>query len=541
MTSVETHSDNLASGAALRAGRREWIGLCVLMLPAMLIAMDMTVLHLAVPSLSADLKPGSAQLLWIVDIYGFLIAGSLITMGTLGDRIGRRKLLLIGAGAFSVASILAAFSPSAEILILTRAILGVAGATLMPSTMSLIRNMFHDPEQRTFAIGVWISSFSVGAAVGPLVGGFMLQYFWWGSVFLLAVPVMGLLLALGPVLLPEFRDPRASRLDIASAALSLVSVLAIIFGVKQIAEHGLTALAVASIVAGLATGFVFVQRQRSLADPLIDLRLFLNRAFTAALAVNTVGIFAMFGVYLFIPQYLQLVIGLTPFEAGLWTVPGSIVSIVGSMGAPLLLRWFRPRPLIFCGLVMAMLGLLLLTQVGVSSLLTVVAALVIISLGFGVVFTLTVDVVVGAAPPERAGAASAISETGAELGGAMGIAVLGSIGVAIYRRQVADLLPPGISQDAAEVARDTLGGAVNVAAHLSDTAGPMLLQVSREAFVDGLQTVAAFSVALVLGLALLTAFWLGQRGQGTPSDRDADTSRQSVREPAGLPAGYVAE
>ncbi|MCC7367221.1 MAG: MFS transporter [Chloroflexi bacterium] len=539
MSSVETYNQTPSQAAAPRAGQREWIGLFVLMLPAMLIAMDMTVLHLAVPSLSADLKPGSAQLLWIVDIYGFLIAGSLITMGTLGDRIGRRKLLMIGAAAFACASILAAFSPSAEILILTRAILGVAGATLMPSTMSLIRNMFHDPEQRTFAIGVWISSFSVGAAVGPLVGGFMLQFFWWGSVFLLAVPVMALLLALGPLLLPEFRDPRAGRLDIPSAALSLASVLALIFGVKQTAEHGLTALALTAIAAGLVTGFVFVQRQRGLADPLIDLRLFLNRAFTAALAVNTVGIFAMFGVYLFIPQYLQLVIGLTPLEAGLWTVPGSLVSIAGSLGAPALLRWFRPRPLIFGGLVVAVAGLLLLTQVSVSSLGMVVAGLVIISLGFGVVFTLTVDVVVGAAPPERAGAASAISETGSELGGALGIAVLGSLGVAIYRRQVAALLPSGISPEAAETARDTLGGAVNVAAHLSDTVGPMLLQVSREAFVDGLQLVAVCAVVLVLGLAVLAAFWLGQHEPGAPAHAASDA--RAAGERGGLPASYAAE
>ena len=210
--------------------------------------MDLTVLNLAVPQLSADLKPSSAQLLWIIDIYGFLVAGSLITMGTLGDRIGRRRLLLIGAAAFGVASVLAAFSTSAEMLIATRALLGIAGATLAPSTLSLIRNMFLDPQQRTVAIGVWITSYSVGAAIGPLVGGVLLEYFWWGSVFLIGVPVMVLLLVLGPLLLPEYRDPDAGRLDLVSAALSLAAVLAVIYGLKQIAEDGLGWLPALAIV-----------------------------------------------------------------------------------------------------------------------------------------------------------------------------------------------------------------------------------------------------------------------------------------------------
>src|SRR5918994_729887 len=196
-----------------KAGRREWIGLAVLALPCLLYSMDLTVLHLAVPALSADLNPTSAQLLWILDIYGFVVAGMLIPLGTLGDRIGRRRLLLIGAAAFGVGSILAAFSASAGMLIATRALLGLAGATLAPSTLSLVTNMFLDAKQRTIAIGVWIASYSAGAAIGPVVGGILLEYFWWGSVFLIAVPVMVLLLILGPLLLPEYKDPNAGRQD----------------------------------------------------------------------------------------------------------------------------------------------------------------------------------------------------------------------------------------------------------------------------------------------------------------------------------------
>lgn len=244
-----------------KAGRKEWIGLAVIALPCMLYSMDLTVLNLALPHLSADLNPGSAELLWIVDIYGFMVAGFLMTMGTLGDRIGRRKLLMIGAVAFGLASVLAAYSNTAGMLIAARAILGIAGATLAPSTLSLIRNMFHDPRQRTLAIGVWITSYSAGGAIGPLIGGSLLEYFWWGSVFLVSVPVMILLLVLAPSLLPEYKDPDAGRLDLTSALLSLIAVLSIIFGLKKIAENEMVVAATGIIIAGLVIGYIFIRRQ----------------------------------------------------------------------------------------------------------------------------------------------------------------------------------------------------------------------------------------------------------------------------------------
>src|SRR5262245_33433413 len=296
--------------------------------------MDLTVLYLAVPSLTADLDPSSTELLWITDIYGFFLAGFLITMGTLGDRVGRRRLLLIGAATFGVVSVLAAFSTSVEMLIVTRALLGIAAATLAPSTLSLIRNMFLDPRQRTFAIGIWATSFSVGAALGPLLGGLLLEYFWWGSVFLLAVPVMLLLLALGPKLLPEFRDPAAGRLDLLSAGLSVVAVLAFIYGLKEIAAGGLGGRAVVAILSGLIVGVVFVLRQKRLTNPLLDLHLFRSRTFSASLAANTLSLAIAFGIFLLIAQYLQLVLGYSPLEAGLWTVPSAGGFIAGSMLAP---------------------------------------------------------------------------------------------------------------------------------------------------------------------------------------------------------------
>ena len=509
-----------------QAGRREWTGLAVLALACLLYVMDLTVLHLAVPSISEDLKPSSAQLLWIIDIYGFMVAGFLITMGTLGDRIGRRKLLLIGAAAFGLLSLLAAFSTTPEMLIVSRALLGVAGATLAPSTLSLIFSMFLDPKQRAVAIGIWISAFSAGSAIGPVLGGIMLEHFWWGSVFLLALPVMALLLVLGPIVLPEFRDPDAGRLDLASAAMSLVAVLTVIFGLKQIAQDGFGPLPIASILVGLGVGFSWARRQLTLADPMIDLRLFRIPSFSASLVINFLGIFVAVGYFLFVAQYLQLVVGLSPLEAGLWSVPSAIGFIVGSNLAPRIVHRVRPAYVMGAGLAIAAIGLGVLTQVaGSDGLATVVVGSVVISLGLGPVLSLTTELIVGSAPPERAGAASGISETGAELGGALGISLLGSIGIAIYRGDVADGLPAGVPAEAAMIARDTLGGAVGVAGQLPDQLGTTVLEVAREAFVQGMQVAAGISAVMAIAVAVIALVVLRNMTAGAEPDAGGDAEK----------------
>ena len=418
---------------ATRAARREWIGLAVIALPCLLYSMDLTVLNLALPAIAAELWPSSVQLLWMVDIYGFLVAGSLITMGTLGDRIGRRRLLMIGAAVFGVASVLAAFSSSAEMLIATRAALGVAGATLAPSTFSLIRNMFHDPHERRIAIGIWVTSYSAGAAIGPLLGGVLLEFFWWGSVFLLAVPVMVAILVLGPTLLPEYRDPKAGRIDLASAAISLAGMLSLIYGLKHAAQYGFSTLAFVVITGGLVLGAVFVRRQRRLRDPLIDLKLFRAPAFSAALAIYTLGSFIAFGIFIFMTQYLQVVLGFSPLVAGLWTVPFALGFVAGSMVCPRLVKTFRAADVMAAGLAVAALGYLLVTQVGRSDgPMLLMTGMLLQSIGMAPLFTLTNDLIMSSAPPERAGAASGISETASELGGALGIALLGSLATAVY-------------------------------------------------------------------------------------------------------------
>ena len=485
--------------------------------------MDLTVLFLAVPSLTADLSPSATQLLWITDIYGFMVAGSLITMGTLGDRIGRRRLLLLGAALFGVASVLAAFSRTAEMLIATRALLGVAGATVAPSTLSLIRNMFHDAHQRTIAIGVWVTSYSLGSVVGPLLGGVLLEYFWWGSVFLLAAPIMALLLVVGPMLLPEFRDPEAGRLDLQSAAMSLLAVLGIIYGLKRLAADGASSIALLAIAAGVIMGVLFVVRQRRLADPLIDLRLFGAPGFSASLATYLLAAFVIFGMSLLTAQYLQLVLGLSPMRAGLWTLPSAVGFIAGSMLSPYLVRHVRPAYALGGCMAVSTIGFVLVTRVDAGSGLGfIVAGSCVMAVAIAPVVTLATDLIIGSAPPERAGAAAAISETSAEFGGALSIAMLGSIATATYRSRMTGIVPDGIAPDALHAARSTLGGAVAVAEKLPGQQGTALLAAAREAFTTSLTVTATIAAALALATAVMAVSALRRvRPGGAAADQAA--------------------
>ncbi len=503
------------AGDTVKAGRREWIGLAVLLLPALIVSMDNTVLFLALPFFSADLEPTGSQLLWILDSYGFLLAGLLITMGSLGDRIGRRRLLMIGAAAFGAASLLAAFARTPEMLIGARVLMGIAGATLAPSTLSLIRNMFRDPQQRTTAVGAWTAAFGGGAMVGPIIGGFLLEHFWWGSAFLLNVPVMVLLLVLAPMLLPEFRDPEAGGFDLVSAALSLVSVLAVIYGIKRLAEDGFDVVPVAAIGAGVIAGALFWRRQRR-PGALVDVGLFRDRAFGMSMVTNTLALFAMVGSGLFAAQYLQLVLGMRPFTAALWSMVSVVGMVVAATAAPMLVRSVLPAYVVGVGLLIAAGGFLLIAQAETGSgPLVIVAGSAVMTFGLGMVLTLASDMILSAAPPERAGAASGLSETGSELGGALGIAILGSIGTAVYRARVGEHLPSALPAGPADAARDTLGGAVQVAGQLPADVGGELLRAAREAFTEGmhLSAWAAAGVVIVtaaLAVALLRNVRIGE-------------------------------
>jgi MFS transporter, DHA2 family, multidrug resistance protein len=489
----------------------------VLALPTLLVSMDLTVLHLAVPQLSADLTPTSSQLLWLVDIYGFMVAGLLVTMGTLGDRVGRRRVLLTGAAAFGLASLLAAFSTSASMLIASRAVLGVAGATLLPSTLALIRHMFVDERQRGIAIGAWVAIFSSGTAVGPVLGGALLDRYWWGSVFLLGVPVMAALLVVGRMLLPEFRDPDAARLDPGSVALSLSAILPVIYGLKQIAENGIGTTTVGAIAGGLVAGALFLARQQRLADPLIDLTLFRNRAFSASLIAMILVLFVWSGAYLLIVQYLQLVLGLSPMSAGLWLMLGGVGSILGGMLAPMIVGRAQPAHVVAGGLAIAAVGLTILTQVDATDGQSlVVVSSVLVATGAAVVVSIGTGLVVGSAPPERAGTAAGIGETANELGLALGIAIIGSVGTAIFRGDLTDTVPSGTPNSLAVSARETLGGALAVADRLPASIGGEFADAARIAFTHGLR------VAGIVGFprrARRRGHLLGDSAKGTNERR----------------------
>lgn len=500
------------------AGRREWTGLAIIALPCLVYAMDLTVLNLALPAISASLSPSSAQLLWIIDIYGFMVAGLLITMGTLGDRIGRRRLLLIGAALFAAASVGAAMSRSVGMLIAMRALLGVAGATVAPSTLSLIRNMFHDPQQRQFAIGVWIASYSLGGVVGPLVGGVVLQWADWHAIFLVAVPVMLLLLVLGPRLLPEDKDAQAARIDAPSVPLSIAAALCSIHALKQLAEHGVSAPTLASLALGLALGLAFVRRQSRLAYPLLDLSLFRRPLFGAAVAAYALSCLAMFGVYIFLLQYLQGVLGLSPLAAGLATVPWSAAFVLGSLLAPRLARGRAVPRVIIGGLLAAAPGFLMLAFVHHRhGLAMAVAGTVVMSLGLAPVFTLVSDVIVSAAPPQRAGAASAISETCSEFSAASGIALFGSLGIWLYRARVQPVLDATLPAALHGDALATLGGTLAAAHALGGAAGATLDAAARAAFVHTFERVALVATAVVVAAALIAARMLRAPPQPAPA------------------------
>ena len=522
-----------------RAGTREWVGLSVLALPAFVIALDFSVLNLAVPEISRQLMPSATELLWIVDIYGFMLAGFLVTMGTLGDRIGRRRLLMLGAAGFGLASVSAAYSVSAGMLVGARAALGLAGATLMPSTLSLISSMFREERQRTVAIAIWSTSLPLGGAVGPLVGGAMLHSFWWGSVFLLAVPVMAVLLAAGPVLLPEYHNAAAGRPDFLSVGLSLAAILPAVYGLTQIAAGGSLLVPVAAVAAGLLVGWGFVRRQRMLADPLIDPRLFREPGFSAALGINTLAYFVILGMLLLISQYLQLVLGMSALRAGLWMLPTMGGLIGGSLVTPLSTRRLHPAFAMAAGLGVAATGFGLLTQASAFGLAAVVAGSAVFGLGLAPVTNLVVGLVLGSAPPQLAGAASGLSETSTEFGGALGIAILGSVGTAVYHHRVVGHIPPGISGPAVRTIGATLGDATMTAGRLHGQAASAVLASARSAFTSGVDVVAGVSAIIMAALAVVAAARLRRV---TPADEgiEASAASSSVESDAAPPVPGVA-
>ncbi|MCQ0022017.1 MFS transporter [Streptomyces somaliensis DSM 40738] len=494
-------------GPGRRPGR--WVALAVLALAVLLVAVDATVLGLATPYLSEDLEPSGTQLLWIGDVYSFVIAGLLVSMGSLGDRIGRKRLLLTGAAAFGAVSALNAYATTPEMMITARALLGVAGATLMPSTLALIRNLFHDPRERSLAIGVWGAMASAGAAVGPVVGGFLLEHFWWGSVFLINLPVMAVLVVVGIRLIPESRNPAPGPWDLPSVALSLLGVVGVVYAVKEAAAHGAGPDVLAAAAVGAAALTAFVRRQFTIPAPLLDMRLFRHRGFSGAVLADLFTILGLAGLIFFLSQFLQLVQGRGPLEAGLAELPAALGAVGAGLLAGVAARRFSVRSVVSCGLAAVGLALAALTVLEPGTGYPALGAcLLVVGVGAGLAFTVTADVILSSVPKEQAGAASAVSETAYELGAALGIALLGSVVTGAYRDFAT---PRGVPADAAAAAHESLGGAVEAASALPERSAEALVTAAQYAFVDGLRIAAAVGAAVLLATA--AAAWVLLRDQ----------------------------
>ena len=490
---------------------RRWFALGVLTMAVLIIGVDGTVLALAMPFISADLSASGTQLLWIGDIYSFVLAALLISMGSLGDRIGHKKLLLCGATLFGVVSAITAYSSSPEMLIATRALLGLAGATLAPATLALIRGLFPDQRERSIAVGIWASAFSAGAALGPVIGGVLLEHFWWGSVFLINIPAMVVLVVGGLVLLPEHRNPEPGPWDLPSVGLSMVGMLGVVYAIKEgiaAAAHGIRIDAVLAALLGAAALTLFVRRQLRLPVPLIDVRLFRRPVFTGVVAANLLSVLGLSGLVFFLSQYFQLVRGYGPLQAGLAELPAAVTATVFGVLAGIAVRYVSHRLVLTAGLTLVgvamgtlMAFLLLISPI---SYLPLGITLFVVGVGLGLAFTVASDVILASVPPHRAGSAAAVSETAYELGMALGIATLGSVLTAVYRTVS---IPPSLPGEIATQARDSLPSAIHAAQSLPAEQAERLLDPAREAFTHGLAVASGVGAALLLSAAV-AVWWL---------------------------------
>ncbi|MET8883504.1 MFS transporter [Streptomyces rubiginosohelvolus] len=526
-------SGTTTAGVRLRKAADDanrWVVLVVLCLSLLVVALDATVLHVAVPSLTEDLRPSGTALLWIVDAYPLVCASLLILFGTLGDRIGRRRVLLIGYALFGVASVLAATADTSGVLIAARALLGVGGAMIMPATLSILRQVFPDRRERALAIGVWTAVAAVGAATGPVVGGFLVEHFWWGSVFLINIPLMAVILPLGRWLLPESRGGDDGPWDVLGALMAAAGVLGVVLGVKRLGGGAglLDPVALGPLALGLALLILFVRRQKRRRHPLIDVAMFARPAFSTAVGCIVLAMLALVGLQLIAVQYLQLVLGLTPLETGLRLLPLTFAAMAAGATGSYTLRRFGPRRMVGWGFVLTASSVLVLTAMGQHdrpALLTTAFVL----LGFGLQTTLfgAYESMLSDAPPERAGGAAAIGETSYQLGAGLGIALLGSVMNAAYAPGLASLGDKGVPARAGAEASHSLGEAYQVAAQLGGPMGDLLRSTARHAFIDGLHITLFVSAGLLL-LGALAALRLPKVMDCPPEE----PCRRSAAEPA---------
>ncbi|MDQ0841855.1 MFS transporter [Streptomyces sp. V1I6] len=550
------------AGARLRSvggGANRWVVLFVLCVSLLLVALDATVLHVAVPAVTEDLRPSGIELLWIVDAYPLVCAALLILFGTLGDRVGRRRVLLLGYGIFGAASAVAAFAPDPQILIAARALLGVGGAMIMPATLSILRAVFPDRRERATAIGIWTAVAAVGAATGPVLGGFLVENFWWGSVFLINIPLMALILPLGRWLLPESRGGADGPWDVLGALMAAAGVLGVVLGVKRlgVGSGPLDLGAMGPLLLGAALLVLFVGRQKRRRHPLVDMRMFARAAFSTSVGCIVLAMLALVGLELIAVQYLQLILGLGPLETGLRLLPLTFAAMAAGATGSHTLNRLGPRRMVGWGFTLTAVAVLLLTVMGQHDRPWLLTGAFVL-LGFGLQTTLfgAYESMLSEAPADQAGGAAAIGETSYQLGAGMGIALLGSVMNAAYAPAVASL--SGVPASASSAAAHSLGEAYQVADRLGGPAGELLRSTARHSFVQGLHITLVVSAGLLL-LGAVAALRLPRIMEcGTsekcpqprqaepvslPATRESDTSGSMTvgaaanRAGAGVPAG----
>lgn len=491
-----------------KAGRKEWTALGVLMLALLLVSMDMSVVYFAVPNITEQLSPTATEQLWMFDAYSFVLASLYITMGSIGDRIGRRKLLMVGALVFGVGSIIAAYSQSSEMLIFARIFQAVGGATLEPTAMALLRVMFRDPKERTKAVAIFVGTLGMGVTAGPVLSGLLLAHFWWGSIFLINVPFMVMLLISAPMLLPESKVSRIGKFDVLGSLLTIVGLFPLIYGIKEIAANGADSLRLACIGVGVASLIAFAIRQRASDHPMLDMALLRRRAVSGAVITKLIGSFALIGFTVFTAQYLQSVQDRTPLNAALWSlVPSVGVAVIQPTTVAFLEKGVRRSSVTAGCFAMALGGFAIMTQLDAGSPLWLMLVAMSLQAG-GLVSVLgqCTDMLVANVSEEEAGSGTAVLETGSLLGGSLGMALLGSVGAYVYGNDVKDKLPSGLPKDAYSTAPDTLGGAIVTAQKLPGESGRSVLHVARDAFTHGLNLAAVVAGAVVvLGMLFVTA------------------------------------
>jgi EmrB/QacA subfamily drug resistance transporter len=511
------------------AHRRRWLTLLVLCLSLMVIGIDNTILNVAIPTLAKPTSAGglgasASELQWIVDAYTIVFAGLLLTSGSLGDRFGRYRALTIGLVIFGIGSAMSAFAPSATVLIGTRALMGIGASAIMPATLSVLTNVFHDPRERAKAIGVWAGVSAIGIAIGPIVGGVLLQHFWWGSVFLVNVPVVCIALVLGYLLVPDSKDPHAGKLDPLGSLLSIAGLAILLWAIIEGPSNGWTSATVlGGFVVGGAILVGFFVWELKCSNPMLDVRFFENPRFSAASGAITLAFLALFGTIFLLTQYTQQVLGYTTVEAGAVFVPQSIVLMIF---APLSTRWVRMfgnKAVVATGLFILAASLVLMATFQTDTAAWWVIAITALSaFGMAHVVAPATESIMGSLPRAKAGVGSAMNDTTRQVGGAVGVALLGSILASAFRPKVGDLLRSHVPGSLLAKVEDSLGSALGVARD-NPSAKPFaarIVDAAQHSFVTGMHAavLVAAAIAVIGGIGVL--IWLPARARTHPDDID---------------------